>query len=269
MLIRDIKVEKINDKVGVIYEVDIIGKAEPGLINMDAFNTLKTENTDKKFSDIVRSIELSSYMQNDYTVLLGFGNVVKKSYDIGGDKQELADFISAKLNLEYISSGRSGFAARNRFSFDYPRVSKVVEAHDRLTGDTIPLESEVIDLEGALALREKIESAKVNFNGLKDHEDAQKIRSLIGSNGYLEIGGREDFLEVPDDFYSLYSVRSINTKDSRCNRTHTYRHYLIDKSATGTLKLEIKDSEKGLAIGKKGANIKKAQKACKARLKIV
>ena len=269
MLIRDIKVEKINNEVGIIYEIDIIGKAMPRLIDMDAFNTLKTENTDKKFSDIVRSIELSSYMQNGYTVLLGFGNSLKKSYDIGGDKQELADFISARLGIEYISSGRSGFAARNRFNFSYPRVTKVVEAHDRLTGDTIPLKSEVIDLEGALRLYNKIESAKVNFNGLKDHEDAQKIRSLIGSNGYLEIGGYQDFLEVPDGFYSLYSVRSINTKDSRQNRTHTYRHYLIDKSVKGVLELEIKDSEKGLAIGKGGANIKKAQKACKARLKIV
>jgi len=269
MLIRDIKVEKISEEVGVIYEINLLDKAEPRLVGMEAFNREMANNPDRGFSDIVSAVGLYSYLPNNYTKLLGFGNVVKKSYNLSGDKRELADFISAKLNLEYVKSGRSGFAARNRFSFDYPRVTKVVEAHDRLTGDSIPLESEVVDIQAALALREKIESAITDFNNIKDHEDAQKIRSLIGSNGYLEIGGYQDLKEVPDDFHSLYSVRSSNTKDSRCNITHTYRHYLIDKSATGMLILKIKDDEKGLAIGKGGSNIKKAQRACKARLKIV
>ena len=269
MLIRDIKVEKINNEVGVLYEVDIIGKASPVLVDMKAFDTLKANNPDIEFGEIVSAVGLTSYSSNGYAKLLGFGNSLKEAYYLSGDRQELADFISARLGIEYISSGRSGFAARNRLSFSYPRVTKVVEAHDRLTGDSIPLKSEVIDLEGALRLYNKIELTIDDFDVIKDHEDSQQIRGLIGTNGYIEIGGYQDLKEVPSDFHSLYSVRSKNTQDSRQHVTHTFRHYLIDKSVKGVLELEIKDSEKGLAIGKGGANIKKAQRACKARLKIV
>ena len=58
----------------------------------------------------------------------------------------------------------------------------------------------------------------------------------------------------------VYDMRVANTQDHRQNRTHTYKALIIDKSQVEGkkfLELEVPDSEKGLAIGRGGSNIKR------------
>lgn len=100
-------------------------------------------------------------------------------------------------------------------------------------------------------------------------EEIEKISSSIGGEaGYLTYGGNEEIQNIPDLFHILYEVRVANTADSRYGKGHIYRALLIKKGGKKSLSLEIKEGEKGLAIGKGGSNIKRAQEILGIRISL-
>ena len=132
---------------------------------------------------------------------------------------------------------------------------------------------------------EKVKEVLKIIESVKKEAKEKEIEDFIGEFkekgdgifGVMNIGGYENYQEIPEGFKVLAKMRIANTQDHRQNLTHTYAVALIDTKEVEELKqlgkkmikIQVPDNMKGLVIGKRGSNIKKASEELGVFIKVI